>query len=42
MSIVALKKVSLCGVFSDKTLVLKELQALGLAHLIPFQSKDKA
>lgn len=42
MSIVALKKVSLCGVFTDKTLILKELQTLGVAHLIPLHSKDKA
>ena len=41
MSIVALNKISLCGIFKDKSLILQEFQALGVAHLIPFQSKDK-
>ncbi len=41
MSIVALNKISLCGIFKDKSLILQDLQVLGVAHLIPFQSKDK-
>lgn len=42
MSIVTLKKVSLCGVSTDKTLILRDLQDLGVAHLIPFNSQDKS
>lgn len=39
MSIVALKKLTLCGVKAEKTEVLKKLQVLGGAHLIPLTTQ---
>jgi len=39
MSIVALKKLTLCGVKAEKTDVLKKLQILGGAHLIPLTTQ---
>ncbi len=39
MSIVALKKLTLCGLRSEQTEVLKKLQVLGGAHLIPFDKQ---
>lgn len=40
MSIVPLKKLTLCGLKSEKAEVLKKLQLLGGAHLIPFEKKN--
>ena len=40
MSIVALKKLTLCGLKPEKTEVLKKLQLLGGAHLIPLNNQD--
>ncbi len=39
MAIVALKKITLCGLRSEKTGVLKKLQLLGGAHLIPLNKQ---
>ena len=39
MSIVALKKITLCGLRPEKTEVLKKLQMLGGAHLIPLNKQ---
>jgi len=39
MSIVPLNKLTLCGLKSEKAEVLKKLQILGSAHLIPFEQK---
>jgi len=41
MAIVSLKKITLCGLIADKTLVLDKLQSLGGAHLIPLAGKVK-
>jgi len=41
MSIVALKKVTLCGIITDKSHILKEFQDLGVAHLIPLNTDKK-
>jgi len=41
MSIVALKKLTLCGIITDKSRILKELQNLGVAHLIPLDTDKK-
>ena len=41
MAIVALKKVTLCGLIADKTAVLGQLQSLGGTHLIALQGTLK-
>ena len=41
MAIVALKKVTLCGLIADKAAVLEELQSLGGTHLISLQGTLK-
>ena len=38
MTIVALKKLTLCGLISDKDAVLDSFQQLGVGHLIPLQT----
>ncbi len=40
MSIVALNKLTLCGLKSEKLEVLKKLQILGGSHLIPFEKQN--
>jgi V/A-type H+-transporting ATPase subunit I len=37
MSIVPLKKVSLCGFFEDKPTILEDLQRLGIMHIVPLR-----
>ncbi len=39
MAIVSLKKVTLCGVIAEKTLVLDKLQSFGRTHLVPLSGK---
>ncbi|WP_367154440.1 V-type ATP synthase subunit I [Methylomonas sp. HYX-M1] len=41
MAIVALKKLSFCGLQADKVRVLQQLQALGELHLIPFEAQTE-
>ncbi|MBE0468324.1 MAG: ATPase [Methyloprofundus sp.] len=41
MAIVALKKVTLCGLIADKAKVLDKLQSLGGTHLIPLAGEIK-
>jgi len=37
MSIIPLKKITICGLFNEKVKILNELQALGCLHLIPLR-----
>ncbi len=40
MTIVAMRRVTLCGLVDDKTAVLEGLQALGVMHLIPLNEPN--
>ena len=41
MSIVAMQRVSLCGLLREKAAALEGLQALGVMHLVPLRARER-